>query len=53
MSHYKTVRTTMGHKIRVRMSEQEVMERRLYWAAVTILPFVGSALMFFVWAKAV
>lgn len=53
MSQYKTVKTTMGHKIRVRMSEQEVTERRLYWAAITILPFIGSALLFFVWAKAV
>ena len=53
MSHYKTVKTTMGHKIRVHMSDQEVLERMLYWAAVTILPFIGSALLFLVWVKAV
>ena len=51
MSQYKTVKTTMGHKIRVRMSEQEVLDRMIYWAAVTILPFIGSALMFWLWVK--
>ena len=51
MSQYRTVKTTMGRKIRVRMSEQEVLDRMIYWAAVTILPFVGSALLFWVWVK--
>ena len=49
MSQYRTVKTTMGRKIRVRMSEQEVLDRMIYWAAVTILPFVGSALLFWIW----
>ena len=51
MSQYKTVRTTMGHKIRVRMSEEEIMERTLYRLTITILPFIGSALMFWLWVK--
>lgn len=51
MSQYKTIKTTTGHKIRVRMSEQEVIERTMYRMAITILPFIGSALMFWLWVK--
>lgn len=51
MSRYKTVKTTMGHKIRVRMSEQEIMERQLFAVVVAVLPFVATALMFALWVK--
>lgn len=51
MSQYKTIKTTMGHKIRVHMSDQEVLERFLYRVTITVLPFFGSALMFWIWVK--
>ena len=51
MNRYKVLKTTMGHKIRVRMSEEEIMERTLYRLTITILPFIGSALMFWLWVK--
>lgn len=38
MKGYKTFRTTMGHKIRVRMSEQEIAERQLFHMVVVLLP---------------
>ena len=50
---YKVLKTTMGRKYRVPMSDQEVAERAMYRMAVAILPFVGSALMFWLWVKAV
>ena len=48
---YKTFRTTMGHRIRVRMSAEEIRERKLFRAAVILMPFIGSALTFFLWVK--
>ena len=53
MKDYRIEKTSMGHKIRVKMSEDEIAERELYRMAIVCLPFVFSALMFFLWVKAV
>ena len=36
---YKTYKTTMGHKIRVRMTRQEIREQRILTAMIWISPF--------------
>ena len=41
---YKTMKTTMGHKYRMRMAENEESERSLFRLAVVLLPFVTSVL---------
>ena len=51
MKGYKTIKTTLGHKIRVKMSEEEIQEREMFNALVVLLPLIGSALMFFLWVK--
>lgn len=53
MSQYKVLKTTMGRKYKVRMSEDEIAERDLYRMAVVILPLISSVLMFLIWVKAV
>ena len=53
MTGYKTIRTSTGHRIRVRMSDEERAARTLYNIALVVLPFVSSVLMFWVWIKAV
>ena len=53
MSQYKVLKTTMGRKYKVRMSEDEIAERDLYQMAVVILPLISSVLMFLIWVKAV
>ena len=53
MSQYKVLKTTMGRKYKVRMSEDEVAERDLFRLAVVALPLVSSMLMFLIWVKAV
>ena len=53
MSQYKVIKTTMGRKYKVRMSEDEIAERDLYRMAVVILPLISSVLMFLIWVKAV
>ena len=35
---YRTEKTTMGHKIRVMMSREEIRERRIFHALMVILP---------------
>ena len=50
---YRTYKTTMGHKVRVRMSPEEVAARWLYRFALVAVPFISSALMFYVWVKVV
>lgn len=44
MSQYKTLKTTMGRKYRMRMAEDEVFERDLFKAALILLPLVTSVL---------
>lgn len=51
MNKYRTFKTTMGHKIRVRMSDEEIAERELFHMVLVALPLVTSALMFFLWVK--
>lgn len=48
---YKTIRTTTGRRFRVPMSEDEIVERQMYWLVVTMIPFISSALMFLIWVK--
>ena len=50
---YKVFKTTMGRKYRVRMDEDEVQAREIYWLAVVLLPFVTAVLMTWLWIKAV
>ena len=49
MKGYKTVKTTMGHKIRVRMSEEEVIAQWIYRVVLVTAPFVCSVLLTVVW----
>ena len=53
MRGYRTYKTTMGHKVRVRMSEEEIAARWLYRFALVAVPFISSALLMFVWVKVV
>ena len=39
-ARYRTFKTTMGRKIRVRMSLEEVRERRILAAMICVSPFV-------------
>jgi hypothetical protein len=48
---YKTVRTTMGRKYKVQMSEAESAERFLYNVALVFVPFISAAGMFLLWVK--
>ena len=49
MKGYRTFKTTMGHKIRVRMSEEEIVARWIYRFVLVTAPFVGSVLLMTVW----
>ena len=49
MAKYKTYRTTMGRKVRVRMSDEEVAARWLYRFALVAVPFISSVLLTVVW----
>ena len=53
MSQYKVLKTTMGRKYKVRMSEDEAAERELFRLSVMLLPLISSVLMFLIWVKAV
>ena len=46
---YKTLKTSMGRKYRVRMTEDEIMERDLFRLAVVAMPFFGTILLMAVW----
>ena len=39
MTGYKTFKTTMGHKVRMRMTRQEIIERRILTALIVLSPF--------------
>ena len=47
--YYKTLKTTMGRKYKVRMTEDEVAERDLFRLALFALPFFGTILLMLVW----
>lgn len=51
MKGYKTFRTTMGHKIRVKMSAEEIAERELFHAALILAPFLAGILFGLIWLK--
>jgi hypothetical protein len=51
MKGYRTLKTTMGRKYRVRVTSEEAAARWLYNVALVVVPFVSSALMFYVWVK--
>ena len=51
MEKYRTIRTSTGHRIRVRMSQEEVDARTIYRIALVTLPFISSALMFWLWIR--
>ena len=39
MTQYRTFKTTMGHKVRVRMTAQEIRERNILRALIVATPF--------------
>ena len=49
MSQYKVLKTTMGRRYKVRMTEEEIAERDLYRMAIVALPFFGTVLLMAVW----
>ena len=53
MKGYRTFKTTMGHKIRVKMSEEEIAERELFYMFITARPFLTAVLFFIIWVKEV
>lgn len=50
---YRTIKTTEGHKYKMKLSKTEIADRRAYWLTVTVLPFVTSMIMFYLWVKRV
>ena len=40
MTGYRTFKTTMGHKVRMKMSRQEIVERRILTALIVLSPFL-------------
>ena len=40
MTGYRMMRTVTGRKVFVRMSREEVIDRRLYWLEVILAPIV-------------
>ena len=42
---YRTFRTTMGHKVRVRMTEEEIAERSLFRIVVVMVPLLSFVLL--------
>lgn len=48
VEHYRTLKTTMGRKYRIRMTKEEVRERTLYYTAVVTAPII--TLIVFTWA---
>lgn len=53
MSQYKVLKTTMGRRYKVRMTEDEIMERDLFHLVIVGLPLLASVLMTILWIKAV
>ncbi len=47
MKGYREVRTITGQKFFVRMTKEEIRDRRLYWLEVVLIPLV----MIYVFAK--
>lgn len=51
MTGYRTVKTAMGRKFRVKMTTGEIMDRWLLWAAVTVLPAAWMITAFVLWLR--
>jgi len=51
MKEYRTFKTSMGNKVRVRMTESEIAERELFHIVLIALPLLASAGMFLLWIK--
>lgn len=51
MSEYRTFRTTMGRKYKMRMTQDEKAEQELLRIVMVVTTFLGSALMMFMWIK--
>ena len=49
MKGYRTFKTTMGHKVRVRMSDDEIAERELFHILLILFPFLTGVSMACVW----
>lgn len=50
---YRTMKTTLGHKYKVRTAEDPRLERILMALAVTVIPFITAAAMMLLWIKEV
>ena len=48
MSEYRTFKTSLGHKIRVKMTEEEIIERDLFRMMLLVVPF--AMIWAFAWA---
>ena len=46
---YRTFKTTMGRKYRMRVTEDEVAERELFHIALILVPFLSTILLMAVW----
>ena len=49
MKGYRTFKTTMGNKVRVRMSEDEIAERQLFHIVLFLLPSLTFILFAAAW----
>ena len=49
--YYIRCKTTQGHRYRMRAAEDARAEKILYWLAITVLPFIGAAVMMAVWVR--
>lgn len=49
MTKYKTFKTTLGRKYRIRMTKEEIEEQELYNMVIVTLPFISAILLFVVW----
>ena len=50
---YRSYKTTMGRRYRMREPYDARMEKILYWLAITVLPFIGAAGMMWLWLKGI
>ena len=46
---YKTFRTTMGHKVRVKMTDDEIAEQELFHIVIVLLPSLAFVLFAAAW----
>ena len=49
MSQYRTFKTTLGHKYRVRMDAEERAEKELFTFVQIITTSIGTLLLMIVW----